>query len=103
MTDFEIIREMRNSVVYDKMDFRDFLYNYTGDLGEKRLGALWCKALKVVKEDKWKAYLLNHVATTMIDLSNRINDLYSEGLSESEISTMCGINLPMVKEMLVTE
>ena len=103
MNDFEVVKQMRDAIVYDGTEFWDFVEDYHGDFGIKRLGVCWNKACHMVDEKNWNAYLIQHIGVALKDFSNSLSYLYEEGVDESEIASRFGIDIGVVNGILSFE
>ena len=100
MTEFELIKEMREAIVNEKTSFQEYLDNYCGGFSRKELGQAWAKACSLIKEDKWKCYLIERSSRLLGDFANCMEDLFETGLDCPDIGASLGIDSKIVRAFL---
>lgn len=100
MNNFEIIKELRNNIIFDKMDFQEALEIYKDNYDRKKFGKLWCKACSLVKEESWKNYLGRMMVSSLNEFSSIIGSYYEEGFDEKTISEKLNMPVQFVVSML---
>lgn len=101
MKEFETIKWMRESVIYEKMNFNDFLEIYDGgDKDRKHLGKLWSKALELVPEEKWKKRLRERFLSKALEFQDAINDWFEDGACITDMASEIGVDSKLLSALL---
>ena len=100
MNNFEIIKELRDNIVFDKMDFQEALDIYSDRYDRKEFGRLWCKACSLVKEETWQNYLARMMLSSLKEFSSIIGTCFEEGFDEKTISEKLNMPVQFVVSML---
>lgn len=100
MTNFEMIKQMRESIIYEGMGFQEFFDNQATDFSRTKMKRLWRKACEVSGKDEWERFLCNKVTTALGQFSHAINELYEEGICETDISSRFSIDIRTVTSIL---
>ena len=100
MTNFEMIKQMREGIIYEGTNFKDFFDNQNTSFSRTKMKRLWKKANEVAGKDEWEKFLCNKMATALGQFSHAINELYEEGICETDISSRFGIDIRTVTSIL---
>lgn len=102
-SNFMMVKRMRyaiNDGVSFQEFYKDFYKNKSLRKPKDEMMKLWTKACSVSEENKWKAYLGSILTMNIRDMVKTINELYEEGVSETTLSTLTGIDVKSIASFL---
>ena len=98
-SNFDVVKQMRETILFEDMDFETYLESYESPFERNHMKKLWKRANSLLNDEEWKVYLCNRMANALGMFSKAINDLYEEGYSEDEIASF-GIDVRTVTSFL---
>ncbi len=98
-SNFDVVKQMRETILFEDMDFETYLETYESPFERNHMKKLWKRANEVLSDENWRTYLCNKMSVALNSFSKAINDLYEEGYSEDEIASF-GIDIRTVTSFL---
>lgn len=98
-SNFDLVKRMRYSI-NDGLTFGEFYENQDTERSKAALHRLWTKAREVSGDEEWQEYLSNKLTVALTDMARAINELYEEGVSETRLSTLTGIDVKSIASFL---
>lgn len=98
-SNFDMVKRMRWGI-NDGVTFEEFYEDQNTEIPKGTLKRLWKKARKVSGDEEWQEYLSNKLTVALTDMARAINELYEEGVSETTLSTLTGIDVKSIASFL---
>lgn len=99
-SNFEVIKQMRESIIFEGLDFDSYLEINGMPFYRNHMKKLWKRACGLIEEDQWRMFLCNKMSNALGEFRKTINQLYEEGISETDIASTFGVDIHAVTSML---
>ena len=99
-SNFDVIKDMREYIIFEGLDFDSYLETNGSPFYRNHMKKLWKRAKGLIEEDRWQEFLCNKMTEALGNFRKSINQLYEEGVSETDIASTYGIDIRTVTSML---